>query len=146
MSQLNITELYTVAKKKELEKYKLFDSVLKKCHKKIKSHANNKKIECYYNIPQFVFGEPLYNIDELKDYIIKSLKMNGLHIKGLENYWIYINWDITKPEVKENKKIKKKDDKSYRVVEDYNPSGLFVNNQKALMSINEKSIKMLNGF
>ena len=146
MSQLNIKELYTVAKKKELEKYKLFDSVLKKCHTKIKSQANNKKIECYYNIPPIVFGKPLYDIDELKDYIIKSLKMNGLHIKEHDNYWIYINWDITKSEVKENKKIKKKEDKSYRVVEDYNPSGLFVNNQKALMSINEKSIKMLNGF
>lgn len=145
MSQLNIKELYTASKRTELEKYKLFDSILKKCHNKIKINADNKNTECYFQIPPFIFGKYLYNIDEVKNYVMKSLKLNGFMIKEYPEYYIYINWDITKKEVKENKKIKKKEDKSYRVIEDYNPSGMFVNNQKALMSINEKSIKMLNG-
>ena len=38
------------------------------------------------------------------------------------------------------KKIKKKEDNSYRAIEDYNPSGMFVNNQKALMNIKDKFI------
>jgi len=145
MSQLNIKDLYTSAKKTELEKYKLFDSIIKKCHNRIKLNADNKQTHCFYQIPPFIFGKPLYDIDELKEYVSKSLKLNGFEIKDYPNYYIYINWDITKPAVKENKKVKKKEDKSFRVIEDYNPSGMFVNNQKALMSINEKSIKMLNG-
>ena len=144
MSQLNIKELYTSAKKTELEKYKLFDLILKKCHNKIKINADNKNIECLFQIPPFIFGKHLYDIEEVKNYIIKSLKLNGFMIKEYQDNSIYINWDITKKEVKENKK-KKTEDKSYRIVEDYNPSGMFVNNQKALMSINEKSIKMLHG-
>ena len=145
MSQLNIKGLYIAAKKTELEKYKLFDSVIKRCHNRIKLTADNKKTECYYQIPPFIFGKPLYDMDELKEYVMKSLKLNGFALKEYPDYYIYINWDITKKEVKENKKVKKKEDKSFRVIEDYNPSGIFVNNQKALMSINEKSIKMLNG-
>ena len=146
MSQLNIKDLYTSAKKTELEKYKLFDEVLKKCHKKIKLNADNKKTNCVFQVPPFIFGKPLYDIDELKNFLLKSLKMNGFEIKKLMEYYIYINWNITKPEVKENKKVKKKEDKSYRAIEDYNPSGMFVNNQKALMNIKDKSIKLLDKF
>jgi len=146
MSQLNIRDLYTSAKRTELEKYKLFDEVLIKCHKKIKLNADNKKTECIFQIPPFIFGKPLYNIDNLQDYIIKSLRMNGFEVKKLVEYYLFINWNINKPEVKENKKIKKKEENLYRAVEDYNPSGMFINNQKALMNIKDKSIKLLDGF
>lgn len=145
MSQLNIKDLYSSAKKTELEKYKIFDEILTKCHKKIKLNADNKKTECIFQIPPFVFGKPLYDINELQDYILKSLKMNGFGIKKIMEYHIFISWNINKPEVKENKKVKKKVDNDFRVVEDYNPSGMFVNNQKALMNIKDKSIKLLDG-
>ena len=88
MSQLNIRDLYTSAKRTELEKYKLFDEVLIKCHKKIKLNADNKKTECIFQIPPFIFGKPLYNIDNLQDYIIKSLRMNGFEVKKLVEYYL----------------------------------------------------------
>ena len=81
MSQLNIKDLYTSAKKTELEKYKLFDEVLKKCHKKIKLNADNKKTNCIFQVPPFIFGKPLYDIDVLQDFLLKSLKMNIYLIK-----------------------------------------------------------------
>jgi hypothetical protein len=146
MSQLNIKDLYTSAKKTELGKYKIFDEILTKCHKKIKLNADNKKTECIFQIPPFIFGKPLYDIDELQIYVFKSLKINGFEVKKLMEYHIFINWNINKPEVKENKKIKKKQENNFRVVEDYNPSGMFINNQKALMNIKDKSIKLLDGF
>ena len=146
MAQLNIRDLYISAKRTELEKFKLYDEILINCHKKIKLNAGNKKTECIFNIPPFIFGKPLYNIDHLQDYIIKSLRTNGFEIKKIIEYHILINWNINKPEVKENKKIKQKEENLYRPVEDYNPSGMFVNNQKGLMNIKDKSIKLLDGF
>ena len=39
-------------------------------------------------------------------------------------------------------KEKKKED--FRFIEDYNPTGTFLINEKAMMDMKEKSIKMLN--
>ena len=142
MSQLNINKLYETAKKKELNKFENFDKLLIKCHNKIKAYADNHKTECLYKVPGFTIGIPLYNIDELQEYIVSSLVKNGLIVNKHPNYWLSISWDIKNKEKKKNS-IKKKDNTDYRVVEDYNPSGAFMINEKAMMDMKEKSIKML---
>ena len=142
MSQLNINKLYETAKKKELNKFENFDKLLVKCHNKIKAYADNHKTECLYKVPGFTIGIPLYNIDELQEYIVSSLVKNGLIVNKQPNYWLYISWDIKNKEKKKNS-IKKKDNTDYRVIEDYNPSGAFIINEKAMMGMKEKSIKML---
>ena len=66
--------IYKKNKEKELKKIKVFNSILKKCEKKIKLYANNDKFECYFEIPKFYLGAPLYNINECVYFIIQKLK------------------------------------------------------------------------
>ena len=66
--------IYKKNKEKELKKIKVFNSILKKCEKKIKLYANNDKFECYFEIPKFYLGAPLYNINECVYFIIHKLK------------------------------------------------------------------------
>ena len=141
MAQLNINNLYDSARKKELAKFTIFDSILKRCHNKIKSYSTNHKIECLYEIPEFVIGTPLFNRDELQEYIVSSLLKNGFIVNKHPLYYIYISWDI-KNTSKKQKSIKKKDETVYKFVEDYNPTGSYIN-QKAMLDMKEKSIKML---
>ena len=54
MAQLNINDLYETARKKELNKFKTFDTILKRCHNKIKNYASNHKTECIYEVPEFI--------------------------------------------------------------------------------------------
>ena len=69
MAQLNINDLYETARKKELNKFKTFDTILKRCHNKIKNYASNHKTECIYEVPEFIIGTPLFDRDELTEYI-----------------------------------------------------------------------------
>ena len=85
---------------------------------------------------------PLYNINELREYLVSSLNKNGFILKQLPPNWIYISWDIENKKKMKVKKEKVKED--FRFVEDYNPSGSFILNERALMDMKEKSIKMLN--
>ena len=142
MSQLNIHQLYESARKKELSKFETFDKILQRCHNKIKLYAENRKTECIYEIPEFIIGVPLYNINELKEYLISSLNKNGFILNQIPPNWIYISWDIRNKKKMKVKVEKKKED--FRFVEDYNPSGSFILNERALMDMKEKSIKMLN--
>ena len=45
-----------------------------------------------------------------------------------------------KPKVKKNKST----NSDHKFVEDYNPSGTFIINERAMLDMKEKSIKMLN--
>ena len=142
MSQLNIHELYESARRTELKKFETFDKILQRCHNKIKLYAQNKKTECIYNIPEFIIGVPLYDINELSEYLLSSLNKNGFILKQIPPNWIYISWDIKNKKKMKVKVEKKRED--FRFVEDYNPSGSFILNERALMDMKEKSIKMLN--
>ena len=142
MSQLNIHKLYESSKRKELKKFETFDKILQRCHNKITLYAENRKTECIYEIPGFIIGVPLYNINELSEYLISSLNKNGFILKVLQQNYIIISWDIKN---KKNLKVKKEKVKEdFRFVEDYNPSGSFIINERAMMDMKEKSIKMLN--
>ena len=99
MSQLNIHELYESSRRKELKKFETFDKILQRCHNKIKLYAQNRKTECIYEVPGFIIGVPIYDIEELKEYLISSLKKNGFILKQFPPNWIYISWDI------KNKKV-----------------------------------------
>lgn len=141
-TQLNINELYNSAKRKELNKFQTFDKILVKCHNRIKLYAENHKTECLYQIPPFIVGIPLYNINELQEYIVSALKNNGFLIKEYTYNWLFISWNKNKKEVK--KKPQKNNNNEYRFIEDYNPTGKFIHNNKAMNDLKEKSIKMLN--
>ena len=66
--------LYNKQKDKEKKKVKVFNSILKKCETKVKLYANNDKYECYFEIPKFTPGAPLYNVNECAYFMLQKLK------------------------------------------------------------------------
>ena len=64
MSTLNINELYDSINTKNFKRLKKFDDILLQIHRRIKYHAELEQTFCFYNIPEFIFGVPLYNIND----------------------------------------------------------------------------------
>ena len=137
MSSLNITDLYGKINERNLKRYEKFDDVLKKIHIRIKYNASLEKTFCFYQIPEFIIGVPLYNVEDLRNYIINSLKKNGFEILYVEPNWLFINWSFSK--LKESKKPSKKQiKKEYKLIDEYKPSGNFIN-ERELFSLRDKS-------
>ena len=99
--------IYKKNKSRELQKVKIYNGILNKCEKKIKWYANNDKYECYFEIPKFTPGAPLYDINECAYFILQKLKTkfkvhyftpNDLKTLGIDNNIndmtgiIYISW------------------------------------------------------
>lgn len=85
---------------RETEKKKeLFDSVLKECHKKIKStNAELKKKHCIFDVPKFIWGKPPFKFTELLLYLQSSLRKNGFYVeimkaKNKRGIVLFIRWD-----------------------------------------------------
>jgi hypothetical protein len=65
---------------------------------KIRTAASKEKYELYYDVPQYVVGLPLFNINECIDFIIKQLTNNGFNVKYNFPKMLYISWFPPKDE------------------------------------------------
>ena len=77
---ISINELYSIKNKKELSCIKTFNVILEKCYKKIKAITEVGGTNMIYDIPHFLLGFPLYDINKCIVYVIKSLKKNGFFV------------------------------------------------------------------
>ena len=92
MSQLNITDLHSKINEKQLKRLEIYDTVLVKCHHRIKYNSDHHQTHCFFQIPEFIIGIPIYDINEMNKYIINSLKSNGFNIDYIEPNWVFIEW------------------------------------------------------
>lgn len=138
MSSLSIDELYETTNSKNIKRLQYFDDILKKIHTRIKYYAKMEKMHCFYQIPEFIIGKPLYNVNDLRDYIINSLKKNGFKLVYIDPNWLFISWEIKSKKTvitktKQNKKIN-----DYKLIDEYKPTGNLIYNENDLLSMKDK--------
>jgi hypothetical protein len=137
MSSLNIDDLYETIDEKNNKRLEKFDGILKQIHTRIRYYAKLERTFCFFQIPEFIIGVPLYNVTDLRNYIINSLKRNGFHIVYIDPNWLYISW-AKEDRGKVTKPTKPKKQKNYKLIDEYRPSGQFVN-ENDLSSLKMKS-------
>ena len=94
--QININDLYSMQKKKAQNRTVCFDKILQLCHNRIKTIASFNGQNTFFEIPGFMIGYPLYNLNEALEYIINALRKNGFLVQLLPEPHIaviYISWD-----------------------------------------------------
>ena len=142
MSTLDIKDLYSTINEKTIKRLEIYDSVLVKCHKKIKYNSSLEKTYCFFQIPEFIIGTPLYKITEMRTYIINSLKNNGFKIMYIEPNWLFISWELPGISKLANtglkKEIKIKEDKKYKSVDNYKPSGSLIYDERTMLDLSDK--------
>ena len=122
-----------------------FDDILLQIHRRIKYHAELEQTFCIYSIPEFIFGIPLYNINDLKNYIMNTLKKNGFKILYFHPNTLFISWDVvTKIQNKSEKKNKKENTNNFKLIDDYNPQGNFIYNESTLLNVRDKVKNLTN--
>tara|TARA_B110001454_G_C12709154_1_gene429944 strand:+ start:1484 stop:2074 length:591 start_codon:yes stop_codon:yes gene_type:complete len=107
--KINMDDLYTQRKKTEEHKIKIYQKILARVHKKIKTIArsrNNKRF-CFFLLPEFVLGIPRYDIATCTSYIIAKLMENGFLVKYTYPNLLFISWRHYIPNY-ERTQIKKK--------------------------------------
>lgn len=73
---------------------RLFDDILRQCHNKIRKHNNQfKRQECFFAPPPFAIGKPPYNYIDLVNYLMASLRKNGLKVEWIpQKNVLYLSW------------------------------------------------------
>ena len=139
MSQIDMKELYSTINQKTLRRMELYDSILKKCHSRILYNSGLQRTYCFYQIPEFVIGIPLYDIIELRNYVMNSLKTNGFEILYIEPNCLFIYWNVKGAKsLTKNTNITKKIDTQYKSTDTYRPSNNLIYDDSSLMNMTDK--------
>ena len=127
MSSLDINNLYDKINERNSKRLEKFDDILKKVHNRILYNANLEKTFCFFQIPEFIIGTPLYNVEDLKKYLILSLRKDKFYLIYVKPNWLFITWELSnlkKPKEKP-KQIKRG---NYKLIDEYKPTGQLIYN------------------
>ena len=107
--KLNIDDLYEKKKQKDLKQLAIFNKILNRIHKRINHTSRNKSNEMHiwFTIPEYIFGEPLYDKGDCTGYLVTKLEDNGFHVRYVHPNTLFVSWKNWVPSYVRNE-IKKK--------------------------------------
>lgn len=100
--KISLDELYDRKRDVEMQRMKIYGTILNRVHTKIKMTARQKHDEQYlfYVVPEFVLGVPRYDVGTCISYIVNKLEENGFHTKYTHPNLLFISWQHYIPSYK----------------------------------------------
>lgn len=107
--KVNIDELYEKDQRRDLKQLSIFNKILNRIHRRITITSRTKRTEkfIWFAIPEFIFGEPVYNKTDCIAYVVTKLEENGFFIRFIYPTTLFITWENWVPSYTRNE-IKKK--------------------------------------
>ena len=92
--KINIDELYEKKKIKDLKQLNIFNKILNRVHKRITHTSKNKSndVHIWFTIPEYIFGEPLYDKGDCVGYLVTKLEENGFYIRYVHPNTLFVSW------------------------------------------------------
>ena len=109
LQRINIDDLYDTNQKRDLKQIAIFNKILNRIHKRITYTGRNKKNDkhIWFTVPEYIFGEPVYDKGECISYLVVKLEENGFHIRYIHPNTLFVSWQNWIPSYVRNQ-IKKK--------------------------------------
>jgi hypothetical protein len=93
--KVNIDELYEKNKQRNLKQLSVFNKILNRINKRITTTSQMKRDEknIWYQVPPYIFGEPLYDQTDCIAFVVTKLAENGFHVKYINPGTLFISWE-----------------------------------------------------
>ena len=121
-------------------KLKIYEKIASKCFKKIKETSDNEETYCFFKIPIYIPGIPIYNLTECVLYLLNLLHEKGFKARYCDNEMMFVSWNFPKPNMRllENRPIEDNSKKNivdqlnlkYKPIESYNSFNNFLPRKK----------------
>jgi hypothetical protein len=108
-NKVNIDDLYEKKKIRDLKQISIFNKILNRIQNRIRITGRSVKQDkhIWFTIPEYIFGEPVYDKGECIGYIITKLEENGFYIRYIHPNTLFVSWSNWIPTYVRNE-IKKK--------------------------------------
>ena len=94
IDNINIDDLYDKKQRRDLRQVSIFNKILNRIHKRITLTGRNKINEkhIWFTVPEYIFGEPVYDKAECIAYIVAKLEANKFHIRYIHPNTLFVSW------------------------------------------------------
>ena len=105
--QLDITELFQKKVQREEMRISVYDTILERIHRRIKHVASQDGGLTFttFVLPEVMIGQPLFNAEQCRSFVITSLVKNGLHVRYNHPNLLLISWEHLRPEYEMASKV-----------------------------------------
>lgn len=92
--KINIDELYDKKQSRDLKQLSIFNKILNRIHKRIQFTSRNRREETHiwFIVPEYIFGEPIYDNGDCTGYLVAKLEENGFHVRYIHPNTLFISW------------------------------------------------------
>lgn len=94
--QLDMHALFRRKVTQEEQKLRVYDSVLENVHERIQQTASAAEGDFTFTtfiLPEVMIGQPLFNKEQCRSYIMTSLVKNGFRVKYTHPNFLMISWE-----------------------------------------------------
>lgn len=97
--KINIDDLYEKQQQKDLKQVSIFNKILNRIHKRITQTSRIKPLDKYiwFTVPEYIFGEPVYDNGDCTGYLVAKLHENGFEVKYIHPNTLWISWKAWVP-------------------------------------------------
>ena len=93
---LTASDLIKNQMKRDEKRKEVFDVILLKCCQKIRKCDEVRLTYCVFEIPEYVFGFPLYKLQDCVQYLLTELKKKEFKVKFAFPVTLIITWQNRK--------------------------------------------------
>ena len=107
--KVDIDGLYDKQQQRDLKQLAVFNKILNRVQRRIQTTTRlpKKDKHIWFTVPEFIFGEPLYDKGDCIAYVVAKLSSNGFFVKYMHPNTLFVSWENWVPTYKRNE-IKKK--------------------------------------
>ena len=110
--KINIDDLYDSQQKRDLKQVSIFNKILNRIYNRITVTGRTKKNDrhTWFTIPEYIFGEPVYDKGDCIAYIVSQLEETGFQTNYMHPNTLFISWgnwipSYVRTEIKKKKGI-----------------------------------------
>ena len=109
VQKMNIDNLFAKKQRRDMKQLSIYNKLLNRVHKRINTIARSRSNDTHiwFNVPEFIFGEPVYDNADCTGYLVAQLEKNGFHVRYMHPNTLFVSWKNWIPSYVRNE-IKKK--------------------------------------
>ena len=91
---MNIDDLFEKKQQRDLKERSIYNKLLNRVHSRIKFTSRSKRRESHiwFQVPEYIFGEPVYKQGDCIGYLVAKLEENGFHVRYIHPATLFITW------------------------------------------------------
>ena len=109
VQKMNIDDLFARKQRRDLKQLSIYNKILNRVHKRITATTRGRSTDTHiwFNVPEYIFGEPVYDNADCTGYLVAKLESNGFSVRYMHPNTLFVSWNEWIPSYVRNE-VKKK--------------------------------------